>query len=627
MRRIFFFFFFAANVAFSDMYYVKASVAVPYDKTTYLRFNVYRANGSLFKTSERTVYLGQGLFNGTIFQNSLIDDISTFYVDLIDVSVYPNINVARWYISDQTFYRDGNNWICYLIASIGDENIDPPDLDLPDPINPIPDPPDGGGITPIIPPGPPPGSEFPYNPPEYPDPPNYEPPVYPAPPVYDPPIYYPPEYPDPPQYPEFPGWPDPPEYPEYPDPPDYDDLTGQLGNLIGAINDMIANGGFNDGSQGDDGSGGTNNASGGNVFIKGMDQTVYGNLYAIEQSGTANALAERHLSAEEIALKIHDALMAAGLNAPELKVSVQESLTESGLSDYKIGLSVESAIGRSLLDFGAATDYGVAYAFNDALNMQCLDPISIAKEIGRVLESLGLEKDGIESAIDSVMRYWEPASGKFQIAFESALNNKGLSSENIGIVSETALANRNLSGAEIGLEVGNQMAGLGLSTKSSDSTNTSLIVAAIEGISVDNSDVVHAVGGLADSFTNYISGSLSSSGVSDVYTDSEDFDVYDTNTIPGEVGGFISSAEGKINIFREFVNDAFVFDAPAIDRAASATIDFSSFGSVGDFDLPVYNLDLSISPIVKFRTFELFCLYVFAFFSAVKIVHNAIAGC
>jgi len=594
-------------------------------KTEYISFQIRGPDGGYVNDINTTIPKGQTILDRSLLNKSGVsaDYYNGYYVDLIDRNVYPYQLIKRFYLSDETPYRDENGlWRITIEAAVSGSIPDLPDL--PDPIYPIPDPPEGGELVPIIPPGPPPGTEFPYNPPEYPDPPNYTPPVYPDPPVYDPPIYYPPVYPDPPEYPEFPGWPDPPEYPEYPDPPDYDDLTGELGNLIGLINDMIKNGGSNDGSQGDDGSGGTNATSGGNVFIKGIDQSVYGNLYAIEQSGTANALAARNLSAEEIALKIHDALLAAGLSAPEIKVSVQEVLSESGLSDYKIGLSVESAFGKSLDDFGVATDWGVAYAFNDALSRQCLDPISIAKEIGRVLESLGLEKDGIESAIDTVMRAWEPSSGKFQIAFESALNNKGLSSDNIGISAEIALANRNLSAAEIGLEVGNQIQGLGLSTKTNDDANTDRIVGAIEGLDFGSNDF-SGIYAYFDEGEELVQGYYSTNIFNIEPEEEYDFDNNISNilVLRDDVS---AQAETAKNTFNGFLEDVFDFSPPDIGKALIWEIDFSPAVQSLGFSrfAPMYEFDLT--QLNGFRRMEIIAINIMTLFGVISIFKTVLSS-
>jgi len=374
----------------------------------------------------------------------------------------------------------------------------------------------------------------------------------------------------------------------------------------------------------DDGTGETNGVSGGNVYLKSMDRDVYQNLYDISEVSIEEALQNQELSAGKIAAEINDVLRENGLKSDDINIAVRSALNDQGLSGYEISVSVQDALHNMELTGENFIDWGT-----EALQNQKLNPWQIATEIGKVLRANGLDSEGIESAVSAVFKDHDISAGNFQIAFEAALLNKGLSAGNIEAASAQALAGRQLSAGQIGREVGNQVNALGLSTRANDDANTDRIVGAIEGLSFesDNSPIVDAVGGLADSFTNYISGSLSSSGVGYVDTDPEDFDTYDTNTIPGEVGGFISSAEGKINVFREFVNEVFVFDPPAIDRAASATIDFASFGSLGDFELPVYNLDLSISPIVKFRTFELFCLYVLAFFAAAKIVHNTIAGC
>lgn len=483
---------------------------------------------------------------------------------------------------------------------IGDPSS-PPNIDIPDvPINPFPG-----------------GDEVPYVPPEYdpviPDPvAPYEPPSTP-----DLPVNPTPDTPAPDQ-----------DYVEdTPTPIDLDGTSAmswivqlqlQMMQLSQRITDIA-------GGNGDDGSGTTNSASGGNVFIKGLDNQVYGNLYDVTSTGVEYALQNRELSSAEIALKINDVLQANGINSQQTKIVVQAALNDQGMSDYKIGLAFQDALYQSGNWGGDSREYMAA-----ALSDQGLSAINIAEQIKDALASLGLSTDGMEAALIAGLENGDLSAHNIQVAFESALVNKGMNAQNMANATENALANRNLSSAQIGREVGNQISGLGLSTKSNDDANTDRIIAAVGGIQIptnDNSSVVGAVNDLNQTIEDLYAGELSETSMDPIPSELE-FDTFDTNSIVGDVNGYMAQTDLMIIGFETFVKDAFVFQQPSIDRASSLSIDFASWGGgIGDFDIPVYNLDLSIDPIVKFRAFEVFCLYLGAMFMAAKIVRDALMGC
>ena len=389
-------------------------------------------------------------------------------------------------------------------------------------------------------------------------------------------------------------------------PPDLGPIGEQIGQLIEDLNESIADqGGSNDGSQGDDGSGtGEEGASGGNTFIKGIDPSVYAALIEANTAAMQNAMTQQNLSAEEIALRIHEVLTNLGINGDSIKLGFQEALDAQGVSSYQFNLAVKDAL------YSAKLTGPDMYAYMDsALQHQNLSASEIAREIKSALGSAGVSVTGIEEALTAALENRDLSAGNFQTSFEVALNNQGLNSSNIEKASEQALAKRNLSAAEIAREIGNQMLGLGLSTKENDDLNVEKLIQAIH----DGTNAPPDLQKIIDSFSAEINEEDYEYSVDPLAFDENNFTV-PTNAIIARVNSVSSELDSDIESHKRWVNELFNFDPPTIGKNYNMRIDLNASGLnssvAGGLRLPVYNLDLSSPSISRFRSLEVFCVWV-----------------